>query len=200
MEIIKQHKVDKIHDKEAAVNYFTFNKDQWVSYDNATTFEQKVKWADSVGFGGLMIWAVDLDDEKFSALSGLIGKDVGEGLDKLTTIADQVGESWSSDDGEYYLSLSIEHGLRPVLTNKLGEDCYSTKCGERCPQSMITLDGYKSSCGDNENKTIYCPRTRSPRECTWRGGETGGSGRSCHGQCHEGELRLLLDKHGDSEY
>lgn len=97
---MKQHKINKIHDKEAAVNYFTFDKDQWVSYDDATTFEQKVKWADSIGLGGLMIWAVDLDDDKFSALSGLIGKDVGEGIDKTTTIGSRVGDSWSSDNGE----------------------------------------------------------------------------------------------------
>jgi GH18 family chitinase len=46
--------IKKIHDKDAAVKYFKFDTDQWVSYDDADTFEQKVKWADSIGLGGLM--------------------------------------------------------------------------------------------------------------------------------------------------
>lgn len=49
-----------VHDKTDAVNYFTFDNDQWVSYDDATTFAQKVAWANEVGLGGAMIWASDL--------------------------------------------------------------------------------------------------------------------------------------------
>lgn len=40
--------------------YFTFDNNQWVSFDNEVTFQQKVNWADSVGLGGAMIWASDL--------------------------------------------------------------------------------------------------------------------------------------------
>lgn len=48
------------HDKEAAVKYFTFDTDQWISYDDADTFKQKIEWADSMGFSGSLIWASDL--------------------------------------------------------------------------------------------------------------------------------------------
>lgn len=48
------------HDTVAAVNYFTFDKNQWVSYDDAVTFKQKVDWANGVGLGGALIWASDL--------------------------------------------------------------------------------------------------------------------------------------------
>lgn len=51
---------NKVHDKEAAVNYFTFNDDQWVSYDDKTTFKQKADWAKDIGLGGALIWASDL--------------------------------------------------------------------------------------------------------------------------------------------
>jgi chitinase len=40
--------------------YFTFNGNQWVSFDNDVTFKQKADWANSVGLGGAMIWASDL--------------------------------------------------------------------------------------------------------------------------------------------
>jgi chitinase len=52
--------ITPVHDETDAVNYFTFDDDQWVSYDDSTTFAQKVAWANEVGLGGAMIWASDL--------------------------------------------------------------------------------------------------------------------------------------------
>ena len=52
--------ISPIHDTTDAVMYFTFNNDQWVSFDNKDTFQQKVDWANGVGLGGAMIWASDL--------------------------------------------------------------------------------------------------------------------------------------------
>lgn len=52
--------ITPVHDKTDAVNYFTFDDDQWISYDDANTFAQKVAWANEVGLGGAMIWASDL--------------------------------------------------------------------------------------------------------------------------------------------
>jgi chitinase len=49
-----------VYDKTAAVKYVTFDKDQWVSYDDKETMKQKVDWANSVGLGGALIWASDL--------------------------------------------------------------------------------------------------------------------------------------------
>jgi len=63
-------------DKDAAVKYIVFDKNQWVSYDDKETFKQKIDWANSVGFGGALIWASDTDDDKFSAMSGFLGKEV----------------------------------------------------------------------------------------------------------------------------
>lgn len=91
--------IKPVHDEEAAVNYFKFHDDQWVSYDDGKTFDQKVKWADSVGLGGLMAWAIDLDDEKFTALAGLIGRDPGKGLNKSAIGQANQAASWSSDNG-----------------------------------------------------------------------------------------------------
>lgn len=49
-----------IHDKEAAVKYFTWDTNQWISYDDEDTFKQKIDWANSIGFSGSLIWASDL--------------------------------------------------------------------------------------------------------------------------------------------
>lgn len=37
-------------DKAAAVKYFAFNKNQWVSYDDAQTLQMKVDYANKQGF------------------------------------------------------------------------------------------------------------------------------------------------------
>ncbi|KAF2723824.1 glycoside hydrolase family 18 protein [Polychaeton citri CBS 116435] len=163
-DILKNGKgIQKIHDAEAAVNYFTYDDNQWVSYDDATTFEQKVNWADSVGLGGLMAWSIDMDDDQFTALSGLIGKPAGEGINKTLAEQELQTASWSSDNGQ---------------------DCYSTDCGSTCPPDWAIMTSYKSNCGSKGYKKFCCPRDRMPRDCTWRGGESGGAGRACHGQCH----------------
>jgi chitinase len=56
----KRATIASVHDKEAAVNYFTFDNNQRVSYDDKTTFKQKLSWADEVGLGGTMVWASNL--------------------------------------------------------------------------------------------------------------------------------------------
>ena len=67
--IIADQKPDIVHDKEAAVNYFSFHpknskqrrsgetsldrraegKDQWVSFDDQKTLKQKADWANDLG-------------------------------------------------------------------------------------------------------------------------------------------------------
>ena len=51
MDIIKTTKPKIVYDSVAAVNYIQFGDDnnQWVSYDDAITFKQKVDWANKLG-------------------------------------------------------------------------------------------------------------------------------------------------------
>jgi chitinase len=42
--------ITPIHDERDAVNYFTYDDDQWVSFDNNVTFKQKVAWANETGY------------------------------------------------------------------------------------------------------------------------------------------------------
>lgn len=61
MSVLAAHTdIKPTYDKDSAVKYFTFARDQWVSYDDSVTFKQKVDWANSIGFGGALIWASDL--------------------------------------------------------------------------------------------------------------------------------------------
>ena len=91
-------------DEKAAVNYLVFDNNQWVSYDDKDTFAIKRAWADEVGFGGSLIWAVDTDDDKFSAMSGLLGYQVGHvkttGLESVQALAMTTGNVGRTLQGE----------------------------------------------------------------------------------------------------
>lgn len=66
----KRSTITSDHDKAGAVNYLTFDGDQWISHDDKTTFAHKLEWADDVGIGGGMIWASDLGT--YSCLNRII--------------------------------------------------------------------------------------------------------------------------------
>lgn len=57
-EIINQKKLKPEYDKKNAVKYIVWDQDQWVSYDDEETFKQKIEFANKLGLGGLLIWAV----------------------------------------------------------------------------------------------------------------------------------------------
>ena len=44
--------ITPVYDRAAAVKYYTFDNDQWFSYDDGSTFAQKIAWANEVGLGG----------------------------------------------------------------------------------------------------------------------------------------------------
>lgn len=94
-----------VHDEDAAVKYIVWDDDQWVSYDDADTFEAKLGWANAVGFGGSLIWAVDTDDDKYSAMSGLMGEPV------------------SHVDLDQPVALSMELTIAQSLVGENGQDC-----------------------------------------------------------------------------
>lgn len=103
-----------VYDKKAAVKYVTFDKDQWVSFDDKETMKQKVQWANDVGLGGALIWASDLDDDKYSAHSDLLGREVQSTAKLQSSIK----------------ALSDSKALLQDLRGTNGQDCfaYTGKC------------------------------------------------------------------------
>lgn len=58
-------------DKEAAVEIVTWDSNQWVSYDDDTTFKLKMDFANSKCLGGTMVWASSLDSNNGTAAGAL---------------------------------------------------------------------------------------------------------------------------------
>lgn len=57
--IIEKYDLTPTYDDKAAENWIVWNSDQWVSYDNARSFKRKIDYANNLGLGGTMIWAIE---------------------------------------------------------------------------------------------------------------------------------------------
>ncbi|KAL7938018.1 glycoside hydrolase family 18 protein [Trichoderma chlorosporum] len=168
------------YDEAAAVKMLVYNQGSaWVSYDDKTTYQQKVEFANARGLGGLMIWAIDQDDERYTALESLLGKDIGPGVDLSPT----------KDSNQFDLS-----------------QCMYTKCGDICPDgtkemTWINQDADGNACKGIERffgfeqpqRRFCCPPwgAPDPASCHWSDG--------CHSQCDVGEITLALDDEGDRD-
>ncbi|KAJ5117810.1 hypothetical protein N7448_011442 [Penicillium atrosanguineum] len=58
--IIKSNNPTIEYNEQAAVNWMTWNSDQWVSFDNERTLKQKADFANSRCLAGLFSWALDM--------------------------------------------------------------------------------------------------------------------------------------------
>jgi chitinase len=61
MAMQQSYNLVSVYDSVAAVKYIAWNQNQWVSYDDQETFQQKILYANSLGYVNL-----------FYALTGLI--------------------------------------------------------------------------------------------------------------------------------
>ncbi|KAE8140397.1 glycosyl hydrolases family 18-domain-containing protein [Aspergillus pseudotamarii] len=186
----KNPHITPVHDKDAAVLHFTYDKDQWISYDDKTTFKQELDWARSVDLGGSSIWASDQDTYDFAAHAALLGK----------------ANVTSAQEKVKVRSLSVTQAvLAESVARSLNEGCYR---GSECVNLDIaqvtcdrgyTLVGYdKDKCQKskkNYGQPICCDTDSAPSTCQWRGG-----GRDCNGQCHSGEIKLFTSSTGGGDY
>ncbi|KUL82513.1 hypothetical protein ZTR_10626 [Talaromyces verruculosus] len=182
--------ITPVHDTTDAVNYFTFDDDQWVSYDDATTFSQKVAWANEGGLGGVMIWASDLDDDKYSAHAGLTNKTIMstptlQSVDLALSNPQSVIQNLASFNGQNCFTY-LGH-----CVNLNDNDAMAQACG-----SGYTVVGWDDAgCGTHKchcGKPVCCPTSSAPKNCMWRGDSTVKSGTSsdCSAQCNQGEINI----------
>ncbi|KAK3390167.1 glycosyl hydrolases family 18 protein-like protein [Podospora didyma] len=176
-EIIKTHSLTPVHDTVAAVKYITWNQNQWVSYDDAETFKQKIEWANNEGLAGLLIWAIDQDTADLEALSGVLAPRSARALSAL------------ADRSSYWDDVNVP-------------DCYVTGCGGSCNPGFVSIT--RQPCGNarpvtrhstEKDSQLCCPISSAPdpKTCRWRGNHP-----SCNGHCQSGEITMQLNRWGDS--
>ncbi|KAK8103189.1 glycoside hydrolase family 18 protein [Apiospora sp. TS-2023a] len=184
MQLQQEHAgaLDTGYDKEAGINYMVYKSGSddrhysWVSYDDKTTFQQKIDFANQRGLKGLLIWAVDQDDDSLTALKAVTGKDI------------MARTAMSKTYGEWNVG-----------------DCYITECGDKCLAHWVNmfelnLDRGLVGCpksGENSKQRQYCcPPWGAPdtSKCSWRGNSP-----NCFGQCEPGEVLMALDNFAGRE-
>ncbi|KAJ2985874.1 hypothetical protein NUW58_g5301 [Xylaria curta] len=177
--IIKEHKLKPYHDKKAGVKWINWNQDQWVSFDDADTFKQKIDFANDQGLSGLLIWAIDQDTQDLGALKGVVAPK------SLRLFAKKAEKEAFWEDATI-------------------PDCYVTDCGGSCKPGWLSIE--KQPCGGAKpitrhskeaDSSLCCPVEGAPKkeDCTWRGGDPW-----CNGHCHDNEVALELNRWGDGKY
>ncbi|KAI0523939.1 glycosyl hydrolases family 18-domain-containing protein [Xylaria bambusicola] len=175
MDIIDEHNLTPYYDEEHAVKWITWGGDQWVSFDDFDTIQQKISFANGVGLGGLLIWAIDLDTRQLDALEAVIYPE------KLGNIAadESMANTWEQA-GEGHCRVT---------------DCGTTGCktGE-IPVKTTQCSDENFWTGEYKVHTLCCPFASAPDpdKCHYRGGYPW-----CNGQCHPGEVALQSSLYGD---
>ncbi|KAL5040878.1 hypothetical protein BDW71DRAFT_212673 [Aspergillus fruticulosus] len=175
MDIIDEYDLTPYYDEENGVKWITWNGDQWVSYDDYETFQQKISFANGLGLGGLLIWAVDLDTQQLDALEAVIYPEPLGSKGAEASIAD----TWE-EAGESHCRVT---------------ECGYTGCrpGEiEITQTQCTDEDFWT--GEYSLQSTCCPFASAPsaKDCTWEGNEP-----FCNGQCHPGEVALQSSLYGD---
>ncbi|XP_067863651.1 acidic mammalian chitinase-like [Heptranchias perlo] len=76
---------------------YAFKKSEWVGFDHEKSLENKIQWLKEVGFGGVMVWALDLDDfagafcnqgpyPLITKVNTLLGINSGDCVPSVTTV------------------------------------------------------------------------------------------------------------------
>jgi chitinase len=171
----KRNQFEDVYDEDAGVKYLVYNDNSWVSYDDKTTFQQKIDFANQRGLAGLLIWAVDMDDSSLTGLKSITGKDL--------------------------TALSIPQSS--TLGNFNVDKCFITNCKGTCPVGFTSMtklnqkDGKGCSGKDHSQRQLCCPSWGAPDPSTCR---FRGKASECYGQCNPGEVLFATDNYGGASH
>ena len=55
-----------VHDPAGTMGPYAYKEDQWVSFDDVNMIRHKAQYVKNMQLGGAMIWALDLDDFRYT--------------------------------------------------------------------------------------------------------------------------------------
>ncbi|KAF7326532.1 hypothetical protein MVEN_02611400 [Mycena venus] len=172
-------------DDVAAVNYAVFGSDlnEWVSYDDVTTFGEKMTYANDHCIGGTMIWSMDQDDDIFSA---------GEILVAMDIIGANLNEQCSSGT----TVLCCDGGVTVAPADCMFTDCSSdpqNNCPSSAPNFQTSVGQGLDTCVDGKAESFCCAKPFPYTNCAWQGTPPLRGDNSCQ----IGQMTVLQDPLGD---
>ncbi|KEY64330.1 hypothetical protein S7711_09875 [Stachybotrys chartarum IBT 7711] len=197
MDIIDRHELSPYWDEVNAAKYITWNADQWVSYDDEDTIAQKIEFANNLGLGGLLIWAIDLDNDKLDALAAVLHPNgFNEFVDRSTI------DPWEELDASHCTVSDCgkeQSVCCPFASAPDPDKCTwrgnGVLCNGQCHPGEVALasgthagggyvctDGRKFLCCEAENQVPDCRWTECNESCdsdtenelTWKNGNCSG--------------------------
>ncbi|KAI0431905.1 hypothetical protein F5Y09DRAFT_340146 [Xylaria sp. FL1042] len=172
-QVISDTKVNPVWDKTAEVKWITWDSNQWVSYDDDDTLNQKRQFANSRCLGGTMVWAMDQVDQK-----------------ENNGLAPAPGVSTQDQTDAKQLSDNLAAGVT----------CYTTDCNQKCKKGtnqVTQTNGQPNQlstngrCAAGQYRSLCCDDGTRMGTCQWRGYR--GVGLSCMGGCADGETEIVQD-------
>lgn len=151
----------------------TWGSNQWVSYDDADTFQQKRVFANKRCLSGLMVWAMDQVDQSAS-----------------NSLGQAAGVTPSQQDDAKQLSADQQAGLT----------CRYADCGKSCPSGsneVAESNGQpgqlstSSRCDKGKYRALCCDAGTTMGKCLWHGFR--GAGLSCMGGCDDRETEITTN-------
>ncbi|ETS77353.1 hypothetical protein PFICI_11227 [Pestalotiopsis fici W106-1] len=158
--ILKRGAATEQYDKTAAVKWMTWNTDQWVSYDDGVTMQQKINAANELCLGGTMIWSLDQDNSDGDSMSDLLGVGQANGV--------------SAEEAKAYKAQMANAALQ----NDIAASCYWSLCGKPCENGYFDTTEAKgqvasvqqnSICSNGEVQTLCCAPGTTMGTCSWQG-------------------------------
>jgi hypothetical protein len=171
----KQLSSHEFYDEKSSVRWMIYGSNQWISWDDAQSFEAKKKFMFSRCLKGLMIWELGLDTADFQALTGLFGEDaVGNAL-RDTSLnpgeKDQLARDLAAFTGQNcYVTLSCTKGGRSAgsPSGVCGPGYSSVEVAHNPTQMNRHPErGSPEVCSDGQYHHICCPTEAQPRNCGW---------------------------------
>ncbi|KZT36396.1 hypothetical protein SISSUDRAFT_1120964 [Sistotremastrum suecicum HHB10207 ss-3] len=156
-------------DATAAINYITYDDNQWASYDEAESFAIKINYANQHCLGGTAIWSIDQDDPNSSGLQAL--------YPNFPTPPNEIGTIAQEDQCSITSCGANSCHAGAVVVSTLTTNPASP--GIICPANSPAL--------------LCCPASSAPASCTWRGGQT----TPCSPTCNAGETVFATDPAGN---
>ena len=188
-DIITKNNLQPVHDEKAGVKWITWDSNQWVSYDDAQTFQQKRDFANSRCLGGLMVWAMDQVDQ--TANNGFGGASAAAGANVTPN------QQASANQG--------------TADQQAKATCYTADCGVSCKAGTNEVAQFNGQpgqlstndrCSKKQYRSLCCDDKTQAGTCAWRGYR--GAGLSCTSGCASGETELTTNtnqhtKKGDKD-
>lgn len=194
--------VHTFYNSTSTVKFNVFDGDQWVSYDDAQSWADKKRFLSKRCLSGLMIWALDQDDEGLDAYAGVMGdtsllelEGGGLGPDAQANLADQ---------------LAAYTGQHCFVTPRCTDGTDKQKGDQQvCPSGFQSVSSahtpkqapghdYFGECAEGWWREICCPKDAMPQNCKWDGAPVR-SEFGCSGHCGSTQFTLNTDNYLDAK-